>query len=562
MGNKFEMKIWGWGAPTTRFDLQAHPGVVRYMKSQFGLEELKTASHIQVDEFALRPSRMDTTILNAFNEALGTMHCTTVQRDRVLHSFGKSYKDLIRLRAGEIDSPPDVVLYPQNVKHLQAIFQIAATHNVALIPFGGGTSVVSGVESFAEAHPYCASVDLRQLNRILEIDENSLLVSAEAGIFGPDLEEALNARGLTLGHFPQSFEFSTLGGWLAARGAGQNSNRYGTADKMLISLAAETPRGPLRTKTVAHKSCGPEIKHLLLGSEGVYGIIHRATLRVRPLPAKQEYFAVLFKSFSCALEVSRRIVQNDIPTAMIRVSDEEETRSLMALSTEKTGVSKWISRIAKAVARKRGFVPPHLSIMMIGLEGSAEEVGFSRRRLKSIFNTSECMHLGTTPGKNWLKSRYFMPYLRDEFMDNGMFVDTLETATTWSNIDQLYVHTRSAIETTCKAQGVRHAIYTHISHVYSTGASLYFTIIAEQASTILKAQLEQWEEIKTAASEAITKHTGVISHHHGVGMDHRPFLEVGQGEGALLRAIKEHLDPQNLLNPGKLLTDLPHERTT
>ncbi len=351
-----------------------------------------------------------------------------------------------------------------------------------------------------------------------------------------------------LGHFPQSFEHSTLGGWIAARGAGQLSNRYGTADKLLVAATVATPRGLLTTSAFPASAAGPNLNQVVCGSEGTMGVITDATVKLHPLPETWKIFALLFKSFEEGLTAVRALVQEEIGAAMMRLSDAEETRFFGAFRhvIEPSRVNEF----AEGALGLVGY--DHKCVLMVCVEGDADEVAHKVKRIRAVAKARGGLYVGEGPGRSWWKRRFEMPYLRDPMLDHGVGVDTLETATEWSNVPRLYEAVRLAIRGTLEAEG-RHAIVmAHVSHSYLDGASLYFTFIFLRD---LAREIEQWKAVKAAASRAIVGHGGTISHHHGVGTDHAPYLDVEKGPLGLdvLAHVRKALDPKGTMNPGKLL---------
>lgn len=548
--HEFQMKWWGWGNSQTRVNLNERPGVAQYIKKKLGVEIQNKTPSFNLEQIQLPTPKISQEALSQLKALLGD-RCKDNHNERVLHSYGKSYKDLIRIRSLKIEKAPDVVLYPLSEEEIKKIFSICTQFKGALIPFGGGSSVVSSLDSDCGSQSWIASLDLTGFNRVIDLDPISQTATIEAGIFGPELEKQLQSKGFTLGHFPQSFEFSTLGGWIAARSSGQNSIYYGGIDKLVVSLKVLTPAGTISTLKSPRESCGPDIKQMLLGSEGILGVIISATVRVTPLPQEKHYFALGFKKFSEAMQASRALAQSGLPLAMIRVSDEDESEAMLSMgSSHSIGLKKLANEAIKIFLQKKGFYPPHLSLVMIGLEGSAEKNKILKQDILKKLGEFDFLNLGTKSGQKWLKDRFFHPYLRDEFMDNNLFVDTLETSTTWSNLARLYQGVRESILKIGERERRTILVYTHISHLYKEGASLYFTILTTQNTSNL---LEQWLEIKSAANDAIVKAGGSISHHHGIGIDHKKHNWWGPTEKQMIFALKNAVDPHGLLNPGKVI---------
>jgi len=475
--------------------------------------------------------------------------------DRAFHTRGDSYRDLLDLRAGKLDPAPDAIVYPKTAEACQRAIEIADKAGFAVVPFGGGTSVVGGVTPLKGSQRGVIAIDTTKLDRLLSVDRASLRATAEAGIYGPFLEQKLNAQGVTLGHYPQSFEFSTLGGWIAARGAGQQSNRYGRAEDWLVSARLATPKGPWSTEGFPASSAGPRLTDLVAGSEGTLGLITEATFAVHERATARDYRAYLFKSFEAGREAIRDIVQADLPVASLRLSDEDETHFFGALS-RLTSLPKASHGLQDVYLKLRGFGGAKCALIA-GTEGDSDLVAYARNGIATIARRHGALGVGTSPADRWFKGRFHGPYLRDPLMDRGIGVDTLETAGSWSDIPKLYAAVREALLGTMRqvsASGANGICLAHISHSYRDGASLYFTYLWPRATGGLEAEIAQWQAIKSAASDAIAANGGTISHHHGAGTDHAKWMVAEKGPAAMgvLRALKAELDPNGIMNPGKL----------
>jgi alkyldihydroxyacetonephosphate synthase len=389
------------------------------------------------------------------------------------------------------------------------------------------------------------SIDLGSLDRVVSIDRTSLTATFEAGLNGPRIEGALGAEGLTLGHFPQSFEYSTVGGWIATRSAGVASTGYGRIDELVEGLRLVAPAGEVDARALPASAAGPDLRELLVGSEGVLGVICQATLRVRRAPGERRYEGWWFGSFAEGREAFRVMEQADASPDVARLSDEDETRFSLVLASPGGAVE----RLGRAYLRARGRESGCLAI--VGFEGTAEDVERRRVRTGSLLRAGGGIALGRRPGELWVRSRYTGPYLRDELLDRAILVDTLETAGSWTNLDSLYRATADALRSALSERGTRPFVMCHVSHLYRSGASLYFTFMARQQDDALA----QWRAAKAAASEAIVAAGGTITHHHAVGRDHARWMraEVGEMGLELIRAAKERLDPAGIMNPGKLL---------
>jgi alkyldihydroxyacetonephosphate synthase len=416
---------------------------------------------------------------------------------------------------------------------------------VAVTPFGGGTSVVGGVEPVREGMEGAITLDLARLDSTVEVDRVSLTARLDAGLFGPEAERRLAEQGVTLGHFPQSFEYSTVGGWVATRSAGQASTGYGRIDELVEGLRCVTPAGELGTRAVPASAAGPSLRELAVGSEGVLGVICEATVRVRPAPAARRYEGWSFASFEEGCEAFRVMEQAGASADVSRLSDEAESRLSMALASSGSRAE----RLGRRYRRLRGHEAGCIAI--VGFEGEDEDVERRRRHTAALLRAGGGVALGSRPGEAWLGSRYSGPYLRDELLDRRVMVETLETATSWANLGTLHAAVGEALRTALGGRGTPPLVMCHVSHLYPSGASLYFTFLARQEDDALA----QWRAAKTAASEAIVAGGGTITHHHAVGRDHRQWMraEVGELGIELIRAAKERLDPAGIMNPGKLL---------
>lgn len=549
-----KMRWNGWGWAAHKDALARREDLWKFLADELGMPSLLATPPRSLDEIEIAPSRLSAADRAQFVVALGEDRVRDDKYERAFHALGQSYHDLLRLRAGDLSSAPDAVLYPRGLDEVLALLAYASDREIAVVPYGGGTSVVGGVIGAAGPFKAVAAVDLSGMDRLIDMDTVARTATAEAGIYGPALEKALQAKGVTLGHYPQSFEFSTLGGWIAHQGAGQQSGGYGRAEDWLVAAKLATPRGLFATNGYPSSSAGPDLKNLIAGSEGTFGIITEATVRVHPVPEVTDYRGYLFRDFANGAAAIRQAVQEHLPVAMLRLSDAEETRFYRAYSAlgKPQGLSQ---KLTAAYLKMREFTDSACA-MIAGFEGDARTVAQSRKRFDAIAKKLGALSLGNKPGERWHEGRFHGPYLRDPMMDRGLGVDTLETATSWSKLDALYTAVRTALENaireTVPRPGARGIVMCHISHAYPDGASLYFTYIFPRA---LDGDVAQWRKIKTAASEAIAANGGTISHHHGVGEDHLPWIAGEKGELGIevLRAVKHALDPKGILNPGKLI---------
>lgn len=531
------MKWWGWGDSDRRLDLP--PGAVDALREKLGVRPEDATEPVSIEEVSLPEAQpVPEAVRSAAGEVLDGAE------DRLRRSTGRSYPDLIRLRTGRLEWAPDAIVRPADTAAVEAVLTACADHGVAVVPYGGGTSVVGGLDAIPGGHGGVVSLDLAHL-RSVDVDPKSLTATLGPGLSGPDAERALGARGATIGHFPQSFEQATIGGFAATRSAGQASSGYGRFDEIVTSIELTAPTGRLRTRQTPHTAAGPSLRELVLGSEGTLGVITEVSCRVRPAPAERHYEAWMAESFEAGREIVRDLAQRHEAPDVLRLSDEEETRvSLDLAGTE--GLRKRALDAYLSVRRRQGGC-----LMICGWEGERESVRRRRSLGQTRLHLGGAAPLGSSAGRSWERNRYGGPYLRDELMNLGVMVETLETSHTWSRLDDLY---RAVGEALRLALGEQSIVMCHVSHAYPDGASLYFTFFARARRG---EELEQWREAKAAACAAIVATEGTITHHHAVGRDHAPYMRAEVGELGLdaLRAVKERLDPAGIMNPGKLLPD-------
>lgn len=530
------MRFWGWGEDG--HDAPLPEAAEDLLERELDVPRGRRQEPPRLGDVDLPESRLDAEALASVAESF---EVRTDAEARVLHAAGKAYPDLVRMRSGVLDAAPDAVLSPATGEGVKDALAWCSERGVACVPFGGGTSVVGGVEPLRGSFDSVVSLDLRGLSRLVSVDERSLTVEAESGLLLPELEAQLGARGLTLGHFPQSYEYATVGGCVATRSAGQASTGYGRIDELVLGLKMTSPSGDVDLAAMPASAAGPDLRELVVGSEGAFGVITSSLLRVRPRPQETRYEGFAFGSFGEGAEALRILEQAGAAPDVARLSDEDETRMSFAMAG---GGAK--ARAAGLYLRARGVAGGCLAIC--GWEGDPESVARRRSRTTALLKANGGVALGQAPGRAWSKGRYHGPYLRDELLARGVFVETLETATQWSGLFTLYDAVGRALR---DALG-QCVVMCHISHLYPSGASLYFTFLARARDG---EELEQWRSAKRAASEAIVASGGTITHHHAVGRDHAEWLpsEAGERGIAALKAVKAELDPAGIMNPGKLL---------
>lgn len=473
--------------------------------------------------------------------AVGPRHVLTDLAARAGRAGGLSYLDLLRRRLGQAPPLPDVVLTPADPDQVQAVLAVCRRHDLAVVPFGGGTSVVGGVAALRGAKPLVVALDLHRLDRLVRVDTVSRLAVLQAGVRGPDAERLLAGHGLTLGHVPQSFERATIGGFAATRSAGQASSGYGRFEDMVYGVRLATPAGEWSLGRAPASAAGPDLTRLVLGSEGALGVITEVTVRVRPVATHQRYEGLVVDGWRRGLEAMRALAQGRALADVTRLSDLAETDLGLALP----GGLK--AALVRRYLSARGVGEPCL--LILGWEGASDrEVATRRAATLRVLRRWKPVSLGQAAGRRWRHGRFAGPRQRDALMAAGVCVETLETAACWSALPELATGVRAALSA---ALGPA-VVLCHVSHAYETGASLYFTVLAPRDPDD---PVGQWQRAKDEASQVIMASEATITHHHAVGTDHLPWLdtEIGGVGLEVLRAVKAATDPTGIMNPGKLL---------
>jgi alkyldihydroxyacetonephosphate synthase len=519
-------KHWGWGYEDEQLSPEDLRGAAEFLSGRLGFGSPEPEAPAPMSAMSLPPPRLrPPSALEAI--------CATDDYERALHCYGRSYADVVRAFRGRFDHPPDLVAHPRSESELTATLDWALSAGAAVIPFGGGTSVVGGVEAAGCAdYAGVVSIDLKALDRVLEVDPVSLAARIQAGATGPCLEEQLAEHGLTLRHFPQSFQFSTLGGWIATRAGGHFATLYTHIDDLVESVRALTPVGLWESRRLPGSGAGVSPDRMLIGSEGTLGVITEAWVRVRRRPTHRASTPVRFADFAAGAEAVKALSQSGLYPANCRLIDAREaevtgagdgSHALLVLGFESSehDVERW---------------------MTMALECCADFGGTWERR-------------GSGDGEavgSWREAFLRAPYLRDVFVSIGVLSETFETAITWERFPDFHrgvlTRTAAAVREVCGGGTVT----CRFTHVYPDGPALYYTILAP---TRRGAELEQWAQIKRAASDGVIEAGGTITHHHAVGREHRPWYDRQRPEpfAAALRAAKAALDPSGALNPGVLI---------
>lgn len=496
------------------------------------------------------PSRLATAQLEALAAVVGADAVLVDAAARRRRAAGMSYRDLLALRAGTALTAPDAVVLPTSAEQVVAVLAWCSTAGVPVVPFGGGTSVVGGVTRLGAPGIVLA---MDRMADLIAVDEVSGTARVQAGMPLAVLEEALRLRGFTLGHFPQSFERATIGGVAATRSAGQASTGYGRSEDIIEQVQVATPRGLWRVGHLPASAAGPDLLHLVLGSEGALGVITEVTVRIRHQPTWSAYEGLMLPSFAAGVEAFRALAQDGLCATVMRLSDRPETVTSMA-----SGPTGAIGAMLDRYLGLRGVADGCLAIL--GWEGrSASAMRARRRAAWRLLRRAGAVRLGSRAGAAWQRNRFTGPRLRDSLLDEGYLVETFETATTWSGILALHGVCVDSVEASLRASGGHPYVMAHVSHVYETGASVYVTVV-DQAGADPGAR---WSRSKADVMRAIVAAGGTITHHHAVGRDHAPWLgtEVGEIGLGVVDAVRRHLDPAHVLNTG-LWHEIDHSPIT
>ena len=547
------MKWWGWGDEDVTFSDADKPKLWPYLGGELGMEEGVPVPPVSFEEINLPAAKTNLPFTAALKGALKADQISEDKKDRLIHAAGKAFRDLLRLRRGHVDYAPDLIVYPSNEDDVVAIIKAANEHDAVIIPFGGGTNIAGCLEPKDRNGRFIVSLDMWRMNRVLSVDKKSLIARIQAGVYGPHMEEQLEQEDVTLGHFPDSFVHSTLGGWVATRSAGMQSDKYGKIEDMVIALRMVTPSGTIVTRTVPNTSNGIDVRSLCVGSEGILGVITEVTVQVHRLPEHKMFEGWLFPDFESGIKAIHECMRLGVMPVITRLNDPGKTALSAAFKKPESGLKSKISALVKWYLRAiKGFDFNQCCMMTTAYEGDYDTFHMQRRESSHIFRKHDGFCLGEGPGKSFQEAKYDFPHVRDYLMDRGVMGDVSETSTTWDNLLNLYSKTLSNIDQAIRNTGVDPWVGCHISHNYHTGASLYFTFGCRQ---IEGRELEQYLYIKKAAEDSFMENGGTVSHHHAVGTEHLPWIEEDLSPAGVkaVKAIKDGLDPNGVMNPGKII---------
>ena len=553
------MKWWGWGAPDVSFSHEGKPELAPFIERVLDLDVRRPGTGpVAFEDLEIPPSVLPVGLEARLEEAVGPGKVSTDDHDRVVHGRGKSLTDLIRQRRGDLGRLPDVVVRPANEEEAAAVVRAALEEDAVVIPFGGGSCISGSLEPEADEPRPVISIDMARLDRVLAIDATSQLARVQAGVFGPDLERQLNAQGWTCGHFPDSFTYSTLGGWIATRSSGMQSDRYGDVAEFTRGLRVVTPSGVLVVRPVPSTSTGPSVREMVLGSEGRLGVITEATIQVRRLPPERKILGYLFPTWPAGVAAMRDIAASEASPSVTRVSDAPETAFSFAMRDAPTVLDRVKSKALQAFLRRRGWELESMCLALIGYEGGAHDVATHRKFTQRIIKRHGGLCIGSSPGRLYDQKKFDTPYIRDYLLNRGAPADVSETSAPWSALHTLYDNVMAAGHGAFRRLGVPGYLMCHLSHSYHSGACLYFTFALNPPDD--HDALEDYGVVKRAIQQAFVDSGATLSHHHAVGTEHAEWLEadISRPGVAMLRALFEGTDPGANLNPGKIVAaDVP-----
>lgn len=556
------MKWYGWGVEGVSFHHEDKPGLRPFVLEVVDLDlDTPPAKPLELADLPIPTPRIGDALLEELTEAVGLDNVVSTDLDRIVHTYGKSLRDLLRLRAGDIPRVPDVVVYPGTEDEVQRVVDAAVAADAVLIPFGGGSNIAGSLQPPEDEQRPVVSVDMGRMNRVLEIDEESGLARIQAGALGPDLEEQLNRTGWTLGHFPDSFTHSTLGGWIATRSSGMQSDKYGDIADITRGLRMVMPGQVLVLRPLPSTSTGPSVREMVLGSEGRLGVITEVTAQVHRLPEERVILGYLFPSFEAGVAAMHDISKSDAAPSVTRVSDANETRFSFATRKKSSGlsVSSLVSKGLMKLLERRGWDLGQVCLSFVGYEGGRDHVARQKAMVKKIVAAHGGVLVGRGPGQLYDQKKFDTPYIRDYLLERGAAADVSETSAPWSKLLPLYENVNAAAKKAYAHLGVTGWIMCHLSHSYHAGACLYFTFAFRHDG---REPLVQYDEVKSAIQQAFIDSDGTLSHHHGVGTEHSPWLEqdISPAGVHLMSGLFAGADPGRNLNPGKVTVTPPPSR--
>ncbi|RPF26462.1 FAD-binding oxidoreductase [Georgenia muralis] len=549
-------KWWGWGEEGIAFNHRDKPKLAPFVLDRVGIDlHAPGTPPPALSDIAVPASRLGGDLAAVLRGAVGDGHVVVEDEDRLVHTYGKGLADLVRVRAGDLPRVPDVVVYPADEDQVRAVVDTVVAADAVLIPFGGGSNISGSLTPPAAEERTIVSLDLGRMNRVLEVDEAAGLARVQAGVLGPDMEDQLGARGWTMGHQPDSFRHSTLGGWIATRSSGMQSDKYGDIADITRGLRAVLPGKVVVLRPLPSTSSGPSVREMILGSEGRLGVITEAWVNVHRVPENREIIAYLFPSWAAGMAAMQEIASSDATPSVTRVSDANETQFSLSTQKKSKGIKGKVSKALFAVLERRGWDLGNACLSYIGYEGGKDLVRRNKALVGKIVKKHGGISLGTGPGALYDQKKFDTPYIRDFLLDVGGVADVSETAAPWSRLMDVHSGTVRAAQAAFDEIGVKGFIMCHLSHSYHSGACLYFTFAFPPGTTDADAQLEKYWTVKNAVQQSFMDNAATISHHHGVGTDHARWLadDISEAGTDVMVALLRGVDPGRNLNPGTIL---------
>ena len=548
-----QQKWWGWGAEGIQFSFADKPKFAPFVMDVIGVDVTKPAPRVaELSSFDIPTTQLSADLRAALVDAIGEEYVVEDDEYRVIHAFGRGVRDLVRVRRGQFGRLPDAVVYPGSEDDVVGIVNAAVAHDAVVIPYGGGSNIVGALEAVPTETRQVLSIDMGRMNKVLEIDEASGLARIQAGVLGPDMEVQLNAKGWTMGHFPDSFVWSTLGGWIATRSTGMQSDKYGDIADITRGLRMVMDGQVLVLRPLPSYSSGPSVREMVLGSEGRLGIITEAWVNVHRLPPVREIQAYFFPTYDAGLQAMQWITESDAAPSITRVMDANETQFSMANGKKSSRVSHLMTRAIQEVMTRKGWDLSKISLGFVGYEGTAVHVRYEKSLVGKIVSRAGGMSVGKGPGVLYDQKKYDIPYIRDFLLDRGIPADVSETATPWALLKQIHDTTVAAASKAMEKAGVQGFIMCHLSHSYHSGACQYFTFAINDSS---EHNMESYDLVKRAIQQSFMDNGGTISHHHGVGEEHSPWLDqdISPAGVFIQRKLFDGVDPDRRFNPGKII---------
>ena len=548
-----QQKWWGWGAEGIEFSFADKPKFAPFVMDVIGVDVTKPAPRVAaLSTYDIPASQLTDGLRAALVEGIGEENVVDDDEYRVIHAFGRGVRDLVRVRRGEFGRLPDVVVYPGSEDDVVTIVAAATAADAVVIPYGGGSNIVGALEAVPTETRQVISINMGRMNKVLDIDEASGLARIEAGVLGPDMEIQLNAKGWTLGHFPDSFMWSTLGGWIATRSSGMQSDKYGDIADITRGLRMVMDGQVLVLRPLPSSSSGPSVREMVLGSEGRLGIITEATVNVHRLPPVREIQAYFFPTYDAGLEAMTELAASDAAPSITRIMDAAETAFSMANGKKSSRVSHLMNRAVQEVMTRKGWDLEKIALGFIGYEGTPVHVRYEKGLVGKIISRNGGMSVGKGPGALYDQKKYDIPYIRDFLLDRGIPADVSETATPWRLLKTMHDKTVAAAYKAMEEAGVQGFVMCHLSHSYLSGACQYFTFAINDST---EHNMESYDRVKRAIQQSFMDNGGTVSHHHGVGEEHSPWLDqdISPAGVFIQRKLFEGVDPDQRFNPGKII---------